>query len=86
MDSPSNTSSTRKPEKNLGTGLGIGGLVCSIIIAIGIIPPIFGIAGIILGVLAIRKGQKKMGWTAIFLSAAIMVLAWSYFFYRAYHS
>ena len=52
---------------------GIIGIVCAVI-AIALLPPLFGVAGIILGVLALKKGEKNLGLIAIILSAVFMVI------------
>jgi hypothetical protein len=52
---------------------GIIGIVCAVI-ALLLFPPIFGIAGIILGTLSLKKGEKNLGLIAIILSAVFMIL------------
>lgn len=52
---------------------GIIGIVCAVI-SLGLLPPLFGMAGIILGVLALKKGQRNLGLIAIILSAIFMVI------------
>lgn len=56
-----------------GRAQGIIGIVCAVIF-LGLFPPLFGIAGIILGVLALKKGQINLGLIAIILSAVFMVI------------
>ncbi|MEX0617132.1 MAG: hypothetical protein WD231_05020 [Candidatus Woykebacteria bacterium] len=59
--------------KNPGRGQGIIGIVCAVI-ALFLFPPIFGIAGIILGSVSLKKGERNLGLIAIILSAVFMVI------------
>lgn len=65
------SSSTKK--KSPGKTLAIIGLVCGVI-AFALFPPFFGIAGIILGSFAIRKGEKQLGWVAVSIAIAGMII------------
>ena len=56
-----------------GRAQGIIGIVCAVI-SLALLPPLFGIAGIILGTLALKKGQRNLGLIAIILSAVFMVI------------
>ena len=49
------------------------GIICSGI-ALLFLPPVFGITGIILGSIAIKKGRKALGITTVALAAVCMVL------------
>ncbi|CAN5796235.1 hypothetical protein BH20ACT6_BH20ACT6_04920 [soil metagenome] len=42
-------------------------------IAVFFLPPLFGIAGIVLGAIAVRKGER-LGWWAVGVSIAGLVL------------
>lgn len=44
------------------------------VIALGFVPPLFGVAGIMLGYLAKKEGENKLGLIGIILSAVFMVL------------
>jgi len=63
------------PEKTQSPGRkkAILSIICAVI-ALGFFPPIFGIAGIILGYLARKEGEKTLGLIGIILSAVFMVL------------
>ncbi len=59
--------------KNPGRVQGIIGIVCAVI-ALLLLPPVFGAAGIIFGVIAMNKGQKTLGLIAVILSAIFLVI------------
>ncbi len=63
-----------------GLTQGIIGIVCAVI-SIVFLPPVFGLAGIILGVLAIRNGEKTIGMTAVVLAAIFMIVGMVLVFY-----
>ena len=63
---------------------GIIGLLCAVISLI-FFPPVFGIAGIIFGVLSLQKGQKGLGITAIVLSAVFMLIGFAFGVYVHLH-
>jgi hypothetical protein len=63
---------------------GIIAIVCAVI-SLLLLPPLFGIAGIILGVLSLRKGHTALGIVAIVLSAVFMVLGMAFGVYIANH-
>lgn len=52
---------------------GIIGIV-SAVVSLLFVPPVFGMAGIILGVIALNKGEKTLGLIAVILSAIFMVI------------
>lgn len=53
--------------------LGIGAAVTSLFLA----PPLFGVAGVLLGISGIRGGDRRLGWLAAALSIALSVFsAW----------
>jgi len=56
-----------------GRAQGIIGIVCAVL-SLALLPPVFGIAGIILGSLSLKKGEKNLGLIAIILSAVFMVI------------
>jgi len=62
-----------KPSKYPGMIHGILSIVCAVA-AVLFFPLIFGITGIILGSLALKKGAKTLGLVGIVLSAACMLL------------
>lgn len=43
-------------------------------IAFALFPPFFGILGIILGIVAMKKQQKQLGWVAVGVSIAGLVV------------
>ena len=67
-----------------GMTQGIFGLVCAVI-SLLFFPPVFGIAGIVLGVLAMRHGEKALGITALVLSAVFMVVGMAFGVYAHAH-
>lgn len=67
-----------------GMTQGIGGIVCAVISTL-ILPPVFGLIGIILGILSVRKGEKALGITAIVLSAVFMIVGMIFGAYVAMH-
>lgn len=60
-------------KKNPGKTLAILGIVSGGI-AFAFLPPLFGIAGIILGSFAVKKGNKQLGWAAVGISIAGFVV------------
>jgi len=52
---------------------GIIGIICAVI-ALLFFPPVFGTVGIILGIIAHKKGEKTLGLVAIILSAIFLVI------------
>ena len=56
-----------------GRAQSIIGVVCAVI-SLLFFPPVFGIAGIVLGSMAISKGEKTLGIIAVILSAVFMVI------------
>lgn len=58
--------------KHPGRTEGIISIVCAVI-ALGFFPPIFGIAGIILGALSRKKGGRTLGLIGVILSIVFMV-------------
>lgn len=62
-----------KHSKHPGMIHGIISIVCAVT-AVLFFPPIFGITGIILGSLALKKGAKALGLVGIILSAVFMVI------------
>lgn len=64
---------TRSPISHPGRTQAILGII-SAVIAVLFVPPVFGIAGIVLGVIARNKGDKTLGLVAIMLSAVLMVI------------
>ena len=63
----------RQTVQHLGRMYGIIGIVCGAI-SILLFPPLFGAAGIILGIVAKNKGENSLGLTTIILSAVFMVI------------
>ncbi len=56
---------------------GVGYAVCGVmsgVIAIIILPPIFGVAGVMLGAAAMKKGERTIGMMALVLSIVFMIL------------
>jgi membrane-associated protease RseP (regulator of RpoE activity) len=53
--------------------LGYIGIVCAVV-SLLILPPVFGLVGIILGVVSKNKGENTLGLTTIILSAVFMVI------------
>lgn len=64
---------TQTPVSHPGRTQAILGII-SAVIAVLFVPPAFGIAGIVLGVMARNKGDKILGLVAILLSAVLMVI------------
>lgn len=62
-----------KPSKHPGMTHGILSIVCAVS-AVLFFPPIFGITGIILGSLTLKKRAKALGLVGIILSAICMVV------------
>ena len=56
-----------------GRTQGIIGIICAVV-SLVVLPPFFGVAGIVLGILALKKGQRNLGLIAIILSAVFMVI------------
>jgi len=53
--------------------LGLGAAVMSLFLA----PPLFGVAGALLGVSGVRRGEVRLGWLAIALSVSLSLFsAW----------
>lgn len=50
----------------------IWGIVCAVI-SLLFLPPVFGIAGIVLGAIAIKKGQMVLGIVTVVLAAVFML-------------
>ena len=69
----SSTVPAEAPAKHPGRVEGIIAIICAVI-ALGFFPPVFGIAGIVLGILARKKGDRTLGLVAIILSAVFMVI------------
>ncbi len=63
-----------------GVTQGIIGIVCAVI-SLLFFPPVFGLAGIILGILSMRKGERALGITAVVLSAIFMIVGMIFAFY-----
>jgi hypothetical protein len=61
------------PTRNAGRGWSIAGIVCGVI-AVLIIPILFGPLGIIFGIVGYRKGDQKVGRIAIVVAAVGLVL------------
>ena len=64
---------TPVPTNSSGKTQAIIGIVCAVI-SLLFLPPVFGIAGIILGAIAIKKGRKVLGITTVVLAAVCMIL------------
>lgn len=64
---------TEAPTKHPGRVEGIISIICALISTL-FFPIILGPAGIFLGVLSLRKGQKTLGLVAIILSAVCMAI------------
>ncbi len=70
--------------KNPGFTQGIVGIVCAVI-SLLLLPPVFGTAGIILGILSLRHGEKKLGMIVIVLSAVCMIAGFAFGVYVHLH-
>jgi len=56
-----------------GRAQGLIGIICAGI-SLLLFPPVFGVAGVILGAMALRKGEKTLGIIALVLSPIFMVI------------
>jgi hypothetical protein len=65
-----------------GKWLGIMGIV-SAVTSLLILPVVFGIVGTILGILALHKGERGLGWVAIVSSLGLAVVSFSLWGLRA---
>ena len=63
------------PDPSAGRGFTIGAFVCAVV-ALLILPPVFGIAGIVLGSVGKNKGDP-LGKTAMIVSAVCMVVGFA---------
>ena len=72
------------PSAHPGMIQGISGLVCAVI-ALLFFPPIFGIAGIVLGSRAMKAGERTLGITVIVLSTVFMVAGMAFGAYARIH-
>ncbi len=70
--------------KNPGMIQGVISIICAVV-SLLLFPPFFGIAGIILGVLATRKGEKALGITGIVLSSVFMLIGIAFGVYVSMH-
>ncbi|HEY4479780.1 MAG TPA: hypothetical protein VI981_05535 [Candidatus Paceibacterota bacterium] len=60
------------------------GLACGLI-SIILFPPVFGIAGIILGIAAINRGEKVTGAIAVVISSVFMIAGFALGMYVSKH-
>lgn len=63
----------KKKESKNGKTLGIIGIVCAAISTL-FVPPLFGIAAIVLGILARKRGEKNLGTVSLVLGIALMII------------
>lgn len=70
--------------KHPGMILGTVGLVCAAV-SLFLLPPIFGIAGIILGILSMKRGERILGVVAIVLSTLFMIVGTLFGIYVSIH-
>lgn len=61
------------PKKSRGMVEGIISIACAVVAFI-FIPVVFGTLGIVLGVIALKKGQKALGLIGIILSSIFLVM------------
>jgi hypothetical protein len=47
----------------------------SAIASLFLLPPAFGVAGVVLGAWAVRRGERRLGWIAIVLSVVLAVFS-----------
>ncbi|GEM_PF-2997879 len=59
--------------KSKGMTQAVIGIFCAVI-ALLFFPPLFGVIGIILGIMAVHKGEKTLGVTAIVMAAIFMLI------------
>ncbi|WP_320065325.1 hypothetical protein [Micromonospora sp. RTGN7] len=67
------THSTTRPRSNAARICTILGFVFAVV-AVIVLPPFFGLAGVVLGVVGAMKGDKPLGWYAAAASVAGAVL------------